>query len=152
MDSLRFPPGEQVPTEGTRVEAAFGSEGTTREASGVPFLRKDVACLSCPNSAGTLMSELWRWRGPSGLRWVWRNGRGPHLEVSMGFSSQEYWSGLPYPSPGDLPDPGIEPWPRALQTDLVSNAGFPAVLSPGWLVSLGSEPGGLAPGSVLLIT
>ena len=27
----------------------------------------------------------------------------------MGFSSQEYWSGLPFPSPGDLPDPGIEP-------------------------------------------
>ena len=28
---------------------------------------------------------------------------------SMGFSWQEYWSGLPFPSPGDLPDPGIEP-------------------------------------------
>ena len=28
---------------------------------------------------------------------------------SMGFSSQEYWSGLPFPSPGDLPDPGTEP-------------------------------------------
>ena len=28
---------------------------------------------------------------------------------SMGFSGQEYWSGLPFPSPGDLPDPGIEP-------------------------------------------
>ena len=28
---------------------------------------------------------------------------------SMGFSRQEYWSGLPFPSPGDLPDPGIEP-------------------------------------------
>ena len=27
----------------------------------------------------------------------------------MGFSSQEYWSGLPFPSPDDLPDPGIEP-------------------------------------------
>ena len=27
----------------------------------------------------------------------------------MGFSSQEYWSGLPFPSPGDLPDPGIKP-------------------------------------------
>ena len=27
---------------------------------------------------------------------------------SMGFSKQEYWSGLPFPSPGDLPDPGIE--------------------------------------------
>ena len=29
--------------------------------------------------------------------------------LSMGFSRQEYWSGLPFPSPGDLPDLGIEP-------------------------------------------
>ena len=29
--------------------------------------------------------------------------------LSMGFSRQEYWSGLPCPPPGDLPDPGIEP-------------------------------------------
>ena len=29
--------------------------------------------------------------------------------LSMGFSRQEYWSGLPFPSPGDLPYPGIEP-------------------------------------------
>ena len=29
--------------------------------------------------------------------------------LSMGFSRQEYWSGLPFSSPGDLPDPGIEP-------------------------------------------
>ena len=29
--------------------------------------------------------------------------------LSMGFSSHEYWSGLPCPPPGDLPDPGIEP-------------------------------------------
>ena len=29
--------------------------------------------------------------------------------MSMEFSRQEYWSGLPFPSPGDLPDPGIEP-------------------------------------------
>ena len=28
--------------------------------------------------------------------------------LSMGFPRQEYWSGLPFPSPGDLPDPGIE--------------------------------------------
>ena len=32
----------------------------------------------------------------------------------MGFSGQEYWSGLPYPPPGDLPDPGIEPTSLAL--------------------------------------
>ena len=37
--------------------------------------------------------------------------------LSMGFSKQEYWSGLPFPSPGDLPDPGIEPRSPALQTD-----------------------------------
>ena len=35
---------------------------------------------------------------------------------SMGFSRQEYWSGLPFPSPGDLPNPGIEPRSPALQT------------------------------------
>ena len=36
---------------------------------------------------------------------------------SMEFSRQEYWSGLPFPSPGDLPDPGIEPGSLALQAD-----------------------------------
>ena len=36
---------------------------------------------------------------------------------SMGFSRQECWSGLPFPSPGDLPNPGIEPRSPALQTD-----------------------------------
>ena len=35
----------------------------------------------------------------------------------MGFSRQEYWSGLPFPSPGDLPDPGIEPWSPTLYED-----------------------------------
>ena len=34
--------------------------------------------------------------------------------LSMGFPRQEYWSGLPFPSPGDLPDPGIEPASPAL--------------------------------------
>ena len=36
---------------------------------------------------------------------------------TMRFSRQEYWSGLPFPSPGDLPNPGIEPWCPALQAD-----------------------------------
>ena len=36
---------------------------------------------------------------------------------SMGFSWQEYWSGLPFPSPGDLPDPRIEPGSHALHAD-----------------------------------
>ena len=37
--------------------------------------------------------------------------------LSMGFSRQEYWSGLPFPSPGDLPNPGIEPGSPVLQAD-----------------------------------
>ena len=34
--------------------------------------------------------------------------------LSRAFPRQEYWSGLPFPSPGDLPDPGMEPSPPAL--------------------------------------
>ena len=37
--------------------------------------------------------------------------------LSLGFSRQEYWSGLPFSSPGDLPDPGIEPRLPAFQPD-----------------------------------
>ena len=37
--------------------------------------------------------------------------------LSLGFSKQEYWSGLPFPSPGDLPNPEIEPGSPALQAD-----------------------------------
>ena len=37
--------------------------------------------------------------------------------LSMGFFRQEYWSGFPFPSPGDPPDPGIEPGSPALQAD-----------------------------------
>ena len=37
--------------------------------------------------------------------------------LSIELSSQEYWSGLPFPSPGDLPDPGIELWAPSLQAD-----------------------------------
>ena len=40
--------------------------------------------------------------------------------LSMGFSRQEYWSGLPFPPPGDLPDPGIKPGSPVLQADSLS--------------------------------
>ena len=39
----------------------------------------------------------------------------------MGFSRQGYWSGLPFPSPGDLPDPGIEPRSPTLQADALAS-------------------------------
>ena len=58
----------------------------------------DLVTESCP----TLMT-LWTidYQGP----------------LSMGFVRQEYWSGLPFPSPGDLPDPGIKPRSPTLQAD-----------------------------------
>ena len=42
---------------------------------------------------------------------------------SIGLSRQEYWSGLPFPSPGDLPNPGIEPRSLALQADTLLKRG-----------------------------
>ena len=50
--------------------------------------------------------------------------------TSMGFSRQEYWSGLPFPSPGDLSDPGIEPMSPTLQTDALPSE------PPGGLIHL----------------
>ena len=41
--------------------------------------------------------------------------------LSMGFSRQEYWSGSPFPSPGDFPNPGIEPGSPALQAETLSS-------------------------------
>ena len=41
----------------------------------------------------------------------------PQAPLSMGFSRQEYWSGLPFPAAGDLPDLGTEPRAPALQVD-----------------------------------
>ena len=41
----------------------------------------------------------------------------PWASPSMGVSRPECWSGLPFPSPGDLPDPGIEPESPAFQAD-----------------------------------
>ena len=41
----------------------------------------------------------------------------PWTPLSMGFSRQEYWSGLPFPSPRDLPHPGIKPRCPALQAN-----------------------------------
>ena len=57
----------------------------------------------------------------------------PPGSLFRGFSRQEYWTGLPFPSPGDLPDPGNEPKSLALQADLflfyhLSHQGSPAMM------------------------
>ena len=61
--------------------------------------RSEVKSLSCVR----LFATPW-----TGAYWA---------SPSMGLSRQKYWSGLPFPSPGDLPDPGIEPGSAALEVD-----------------------------------
>ena len=50
--------------------------------------------------------------------------------LSMGFSGQEYWSGLPCPPPGDLPDPGIEP--VSLMSPALAGSFFTMNATWGW--------------------
>ena len=57
------------------------------------------------------LSHIWLFATP------WTVAR--QAPLSRGFSKQEYWSGLPFPSPGDLPNPAIEPRSPALQTLIV---------------------------------
>ena len=66
--------------------------------------------------------------------------------LSMEFSSQEYWGRLPFLSPGDLPNPGIEPWPSALQEDCLLSEppgkldrGVVVILSQGTGVACGPQ-------------
>ena len=60
----------------------------------------------------------------------------------MGFSSQEYWSGLPFPSSGDLPDPQIEPGSPALQADSLPSepAGSKEYLYESYVLNFSSFP------------
>ena len=63
--------------------------------------------------------------------------------LCMGFSRQKYWSGLPFPSPEDLPHPGIEPWFPVSQADSlpfelqVKSAG----VHPRWIQGIRSGDG-----------
>ena len=58
-----------------------------------------------------------KWKSLSRVRLCDPMDCSPQAPLSMGFSRQEYWSGLPFPSPGDLPDPGTESRSPALQAD-----------------------------------
>ena len=53
--------------------------------------------------------------------------------LSVGFSRQEYGSGLPYPPPGHLPNPGIEPASPALQADPLPSEGTRAALIDAYI-------------------
>ena len=62
---------------------------------------------------GKLLSRIRLFATP----WTVAYQASPYME----FSRQEYWSGLPFPSPGDLPNPGIEPGSSALEADALTS-------------------------------
>ena len=62
------------------------------------------------NSFATMMVVLW-------LQLVIPWTAACQAPLSMGFSRREYWNGLPFPSPEDLPNPGIKPGSLSLQAD-----------------------------------
>ena len=80
----------------------------------VSVLSCSVAKL-CP-TLGDLISEV---KSLSCMVWLFATPWtvDPQAPPSMGFSRQEYWSGFPFPSPGDLPDPGIKLGSPELQAD-----------------------------------
>ena len=71
----------------------------------VDLLQRCLSCFHIVFSCSVVSNSLWLWT-------VARQA-----PLSMGFFRQEYWIGLPFPSPGDLPDPSIEPASPALQAD-----------------------------------
>ena len=79
--------------EQTYGHSREGEAGTIKDSSTDIYTQSEVA-QSCPTVTP----------------WTVAHQASP----TVGFSSQEYWSGLPLPSPGDLPDPGTEPGSPAL--------------------------------------
>ena len=83
-------------------------------SSNLSYSRVNCTCSKCCLVAPILLQPC----GPS------------QAPLSMGFPRQEYWSGLPFPSLGNLPDPGTEPRAPALQADSLrlSHQGSPYIL------------------------
>ena len=68
-----------------------------------------------------------------------------HVSVSMGFPRQEYWNGLSFPSPGDLPNPGIKPSSPALQAGSLplSQQGSPCLYLPCYQIQHSAKKQGI---------
>ena len=91
-----FPPSKP---HGPSLSCSHKLLTTTLFPAGHPHEYICACVLSC-------FSCVWLFATPWTVAW--------HAPLSMGFSRQEYWNGLPFPSPGNLPDPGIESTSPAL--------------------------------------
>ena len=106
-DSSHFPKVRREPVSNTHHLVSIPHQSTMRMATNLcvcfchffPFQfywdTIDICCCSVPKSCPILMTP-----------WTVVHQAPPFV----GFSRQEYWNGLPFPSPGDLPNPGINLW------------------------------------------
>ena len=84
----------------------------------LPFAVSSFSYLECRWDAWKYILRLWKWKSLSRVRLFGTLCTIAHqAPPSMGFSRQEYWSELPFPSPGDLPELGIKPGSPSLQAD-----------------------------------
>ena len=114
--------GSWGPDQRLLPQSSLGSEGGSREWKQVPYFEGKVSRLSWwvghevrekregPKTA--VVELLSRVRFSATPRTV-----AHEAPLSTGFPRQEYWSGAPFPSPGDLPHPGMDPVCPALQAD-----------------------------------
>ena len=119
LESWRF----RVHAQGTATNSGLGASGPLclHFTASLFYWRPDAPALTArsawvqPLLPWLLLLLLSRFSHVwfSATLWI----AGHQAPLSMGFSRQVYWSGLPLPSPGDLPDPGIKPGSPALQED-----------------------------------
>ena len=114
-----WPPWGSIPTScidgphtDQRKQHAFQSTLVWKEVDPLQKLLWKKARLSDPKSVCYSLSHV----RLSATPWT----VACQARLSMKFSRQEYWSGLPFPSPGDLPNPGIKPRSPALQADALT--------------------------------
>ena len=107
------------PSMGFSMQEYWSGVGVT----GPIFNSQSLSLPTCVKVKVKSLSRVWLSAG------LWTVAH--QAPLSMGFSRQEYWSGLPFPSPGDLPHPGIEPRSPTLQADALTSAppGKPCIVS-----------------------
>ena len=102
-----------------RLSSSSSSISPSNECSGL-ILLQERGPLPGPETG--LLSNTQKWKLFSHVWFIATPWTVTHqAPLSMEFSRQEYWSGLPFPSPVDLPDPGIKPRSPALQADSLSS-------------------------------
>ena len=113
--------------EWVAISYSRGSSQPRNQAGGSPALQADSLPAELPVKPRLKVKSLSRVRLFVTLWTV-----AYQAPLSVGFSRQEYWTGLPFPFPGDLPDPEIEPSSPVFQADALPSEppGKPCLLSP----------------------